>query len=503
MIGKKKHSSDNICVKWGLKWGSSRFKLLGIKFSVDLEDIEKLNYDDKIRDIEKCLKSWYNQKLSPIGKITVIKTLIISKLNYLFLTLPQPNTILLNKLISELYKFIWDGNPDKINRKTLSKDYHEGGLKMPNIHAYIKGLKLTWIRRAYTSTANVYKLLTFSENLDFNRLCFLGPEKQLKNRFWNEVFEAWKEFKDIVEVNEDNIGSTSIWNNENIKVANVKVIYNDWINKGVLIVDDLLLEDNTFMSFQEFKNKFNINTNFLIYHGLISAIKKFHRNMNNKLFKKCIGPVMPLLLKSILDRQKGSKNMYKILNCSKHTLLCEQKWNIMSAKNYNWKVIHQTPFKTTKSSKLQWFQYRIIHRILATNDFLHKIKKKENDKCTFCKVVKETIEHVFWSCPISAQLWEDLNNWIFQQTNLELPINFDFVLFGFLQKSQMNYVRNIIILLSKYYIYKTKLEERNPNINALKNYLRENLYIEKHIYMSNNSIEKTQLCWNPWNSLLE
>ena len=86
---------------------------------------------------------------------------------------------------------------------------------------------------------------------------------------------------------------------------------------------------------------------------------------------------------------------------------------------------------------------------------------------------------------------------------MELPINFDFVLFGFLQKSQMNYVRNIIILLSKYYIYKTKLEERNPNINALKNYLRENLYIEKHIYMSNNSIEKTQLCWNPWNSLLE
>jgi hypothetical protein len=31
-IGSKKHSQDKICVKWGLKWGSSTFKLLGITF---------------------------------------------------------------------------------------------------------------------------------------------------------------------------------------------------------------------------------------------------------------------------------------------------------------------------------------------------------------------------------------------------------------------------------------------------------------------------------------
>ena len=67
-IGKKKHSSDTKCVKWGLEWGSSRFKLLGIHFSTNLEEMEDLNYYIKFQEIENCLKSWSNQLLTAIGK---------------------------------------------------------------------------------------------------------------------------------------------------------------------------------------------------------------------------------------------------------------------------------------------------------------------------------------------------------------------------------------------------------------------------------------------------
>ena len=38
-ICSKKHSQDNICFKWGLKWGYSTFKLLGNTFSVDLDQM--------------------------------------------------------------------------------------------------------------------------------------------------------------------------------------------------------------------------------------------------------------------------------------------------------------------------------------------------------------------------------------------------------------------------------------------------------------------------------
>lgn len=54
-IGSKKHSQDKICVKWGLKWGSSTFKLLGITFSVDLDQMIVLNYKPRFKEIENTI----------------------------------------------------------------------------------------------------------------------------------------------------------------------------------------------------------------------------------------------------------------------------------------------------------------------------------------------------------------------------------------------------------------------------------------------------------------
>jgi hypothetical protein len=44
----------------------------------------------------------------------------------------------------------------------------------------------------------------------------------------------------------------------------------------------------------------------------------------------------------------------------------------------------KTPFSVTKNTKLQDFQYKLIHRILITNSFLHKCGLKEIELCTFC-----------------------------------------------------------------------------------------------------------------------
>ena len=43
------------CVKWGLKWGSSTFKLLGITFSVDLDQMIVLNYKRRLKEIENAI----------------------------------------------------------------------------------------------------------------------------------------------------------------------------------------------------------------------------------------------------------------------------------------------------------------------------------------------------------------------------------------------------------------------------------------------------------------
>ena len=65
------------------------------------------------------------------------------------------------------------------------------------------------------------------------------------------------------------------------------------------------------------------------------------------------------------------------------------------------------PFRLTKNTKLQWFQFRINHKILSTNSFLQKIKLKDTNTCTFCRSKTETIEHILWDCEIVQALLDD------------------------------------------------------------------------------------------------
>ena len=106
-----------------------------------LSILMKLKYTPKLKEIENTLQIWSKQILTPIGKITIIKSLIISKLKHLFLTIPSPKENIINQLVSKIYSFIWDNKPDKIKREVLSQNCDIGVLKMLNIKMYIKGLK--------------------------------------------------------------------------------------------------------------------------------------------------------------------------------------------------------------------------------------------------------------------------------------------------------------------------------------------------------------------------
>ena len=63
---------------------------------------------------------------------------------------------------------------------------------------------------------------------------------------------------------------------------------------------------------------------------------------------------------------------------------------------------------------------------------------------------------------------------------------------------KLNFVKNKIILLSKYYIYRIKLQKFLPNLNALKNYLKEHLNLEKYISFKTLSVEEYNKYWSPW-----
>ena len=124
-IGAYKGRGDKLCPGKNLKWIKHRQKALGVWFSTNLEEVLEANYADKLTKVSNSLGCWELRRLSLLGKITVLKSLIVSQLVYIFSPLPK-NQRVLEEINTLFFNFLWNGNRDKIKWNTMISDYSEG-----------------------------------------------------------------------------------------------------------------------------------------------------------------------------------------------------------------------------------------------------------------------------------------------------------------------------------------------------------------------------------------
>ena len=117
-IGSSKSSKDKPFEENGLTWKIKSFKALGVTFSLETKCLYELNFPMKLRKVEQVMNCWRQRNLSLIGKITVVKSLLLplSQFLYLFsvLCIDIPHSFF-KKLNSILYKFIWNNGNDRVN----------------------------------------------------------------------------------------------------------------------------------------------------------------------------------------------------------------------------------------------------------------------------------------------------------------------------------------------------------------------------------------------------
>ena len=82
---------------------------------------------------------------------------------------------------------------------------------------------------------------------------------------------------------------------------------------------------------------------------------------------------------------------YSVANKLTQEALCQEIHNTVI---WNNKFIYCFPFRVTVDSRSREFQFKVLHRYLATNKFLHKIGLAPSFLCIFCKRGSESIEHL-------------------------------------------------------------------------------------------------------------
>ena len=500
-LGSQKNCNIRYLRDKNFLWDPGIFCYLGVQFSLDIASIPNLNFARKFDEIKSLLCNWKKRRLTPFGKITVVKTLALSKITYLCTNIPDPSNKFIKDLDKLFFEFIWNEKPSKICENVLIKSYDQGGLNMICLNTFLLSMKLSWISRLLQNSS--FSDLTFAMYPDLRDVHKLGTQicnklsRNMKNQFWIDVMLHFKHVHSKCKPTDLNeFVSECLFFNECIAVGGTYVFYRHWVSQGIFQIHQLLDDNGQFLNIRNFQLKYpTLRTNFLELQSLINAIRIYAARIGIVIQADYIDqePKVMRLIKA------GSKQINLFLKNLNANLIPTgfQKWN-NKFNNLNWDKILTICHKTTKESKLKWFQYRLLHRILPTNRFLHLRNIRDNNLCSFCNREEESVSHLFWDCDIVKNFWTNLQNLLIANCTHIVNLQFDeeLILFGTKENMYTDDIFDLILLLAKYYIYSLKWTDSVPNITVFRAIVKNRHQFEK--YRLSNQTQKFNTLWFPY-----
>ena len=102
---------------------------------------------------------------------------------------------------------------------------------------------------------------------------------KILDSFTLEILQIWSDIKYEANIPSiEQLKAHNLWQNSLIRVRNRPIHYRSWSSKGVTTVGHLMKEDNNFLSFSDFTERYDIKTNFLTFQGVISAVKSLWKS---------------------------------------------------------------------------------------------------------------------------------------------------------------------------------------------------------------------------------
>ena len=259
------------------------YKTLGIWFSNNQNEMARLNFEERLVNIKNMLYIWSSRVLSLKGKITVLKTLILPKILFLFSIVYVPDEML--KTIDNLFfNFLWNKKPPKIKKNTITGMIKDGGLKMVDVHKMHTAAKCIWIKRLLNDSKGNWKILfvkmlSINEHMLNKNLPSSESNKCLSN-FHKQVLDSWLTVKYTHPEKIEEILNQYILYNRNIKTGNKYITLEKFTNKfswNVKIID--ILDNNGNILKRNILNaKLESNLSLMFYNSLVSSIPQSWRN---------------------------------------------------------------------------------------------------------------------------------------------------------------------------------------------------------------------------------
>jgi hypothetical protein len=465
-LGSRKHDTSTIL---GIELKPSLIKILGINFSANSEaSLIDENWKKILDSILCCIKQWERRNPSLLGKVTIIKTLLLSQLSHILQVLALPTKVL-NTINTIIYRFLWKKKYnnkrafEKIKRGVLSLDIPDGGLKMINIENQQNTFLIKWASRLVKNPDAGWAVLAKSlllpfRNLDcaFNASCKpneIQHINDIKSEFWKRVVQATT----LLEKPKEPVNTQPLWNNCNIQFKNKPLFFITWSKVGINFLQDVC-NQNGLLTFEQIQQKVGTSGKLILEFNAI----------RNAIPADWIDAVKedPTRINPPTEIHTDSGNVSSLPNKTIRQMLdIRQNQEICATHFWKRKLdVDITDYfglakACTKETRLRLLHFKLLHNIYPTNILLHKMGVRPTRNCDQCNEV-DYIEHAFFFCPKIQTFWLNVKQLIFIKHNVRLDLNILTALFGVVSlnhtttPNELNVINHILLIakmcISKY-----------------------------------------------------
>ena len=322
---------------------------------------------------------------------------------------------------------------------------------------------------------NVGDKFLFHCNFDYRKLPVAVSE------FYKECIQIWSSLNENNPSTTKDVANQILWNNRFICIGKNSVYSRRISSVGLNKIGDLYDNAGLLVFNMEPLRSLLSPCDMYLLISMLDAMPLEWRNLLN--FSKSsiahlTSPFEPnsfyiLYENDIIPLEKvQSKSIYnKFFSkvCTKPTARkkYEESFNTEESQ-LDWKKNYLTPIRATLSTKLREFQYKILNRILYTNDMLFKFKKIESPLCYFCENDIETIEHFLFLCPRVQVFWNEVCSTFGEKLKWSRSLHIKDIFLGSQDLKIHNTLTNYIILESKYFLYRCKQNKTPLSILHLK-----------------------------------
>ena len=462
-LGAARHNSvllDNLTTRYGPTFLVNTFSALGITFSnhQSLAEIGNSNYNAKIAKARAWTDMWSKRDLTIYGKVTILKSLVLSQFTYLVIPLPRPNAAIMKEINTLTYHFLWGCKRDKVKREIVARPIDEGGLNLFSPQDFFNSLKCSILVKVLSDQFSHPWKCIFYNQLRFPEYPLISIENGLvKSRciLTSDLLNCYWSWKEAAAKRYGGSVNHCVWNNRLITDVGAKLMNENLISKSIMYLSDFLSEEKSVLDYSSFLVRWNLTSSDITpiqYVNIKMAIRRYDcPSINSKSIELLEATINITFISSrnILPSKLFREAIRPPGNAEDLAPLKDWK-RILGRYRIDWAAILSNNYRNISNNfKLVQFQYKLLMKLSTSKLMRHKMGiEPTNGLCRHCTQL-ESLQHIFMNCVHSTRFIKLLNRYITVHFDTTYSDNLRYY---FLTCDHSNTSINFLNLVAKWYI---------------------------------------------------